>query len=140
MKTTLPVILALVFTLSAFSESREEQSFKVYNPSDSNPKEQASSLRPEIYESVKLLIEHLKSPKDQSFIVSDDAYKNLQWRLESLTILSPDIVAAHFTEGHIGVYGIFQRDEKRKRWELKSEFNGIFRERLFDDPTPESED
>ncbi len=112
-----------------------ELPFSVYNSTDSAPKNAVDALKPEIYDDVKILIEHLREPMDPDFIKVEGASKSdLKWRVQNMTILSSDVVAVNFTEGHIEVLAVYVRNRKLNQLDLKTEVHGIFRERFFIDP------
>lgn len=116
-----------------------ELPFAVYNPTDSQPKKLAEELKPEISENVRTLIEFLKEPKDSKFIsLKGVEVVGLKWRVQHVTILSAEVVSVNFTEGHVEVIAIYVRDERERRWDLKAEIGGAFRDRSFRDPDPTS--
>lgn len=102
--------------------------FSVVSPSDSMPLTQS-----EISEEILFLIAHLREPKESEFIASGDAKKALKWRVGELNIVSPEVVAVAFNEGHVVVIGIYVRNHKRRAWDLKAEVNGTFKVRSFSD-------
>ncbi len=130
-------ILALITFLFPGHVVAQEINFKIYNPGDSQPEGLADKLVPYVNESVGKLISHLKEPRESDFISATDAKPTLKWRGERLTIISNDVVAVSYTEGHVGVIGIYVRNEKERRWDLKSEIHGTFRVRSFADPPEE---
>lgn len=111
----------------------------VYNPSDIYPPSYSKEYagKPVIYDFVKPLILAMQKPKDEDFISSPGATRNLKWRLEHFIIISGDIVSARFSEGHVEVIGVFVRNAKGKQWELRTEVGGIFKYRVFDEVTGE---
>ena len=86
------------------------------------------------------LILHLQEPKDGDFISAAGAGAALKWRLQNLTIVSGDVVAASFTEGHIDVIGIFVRNTAKKQWELSTEVGGRFKVQVYDEQTGKPKD
>lgn len=132
--------ILLLFTLSFLSDSTfaGEFPFKVYNPSDAAPREQAETLTPYLTPEVKGLLQPFIEPQDSGFIIGSEGKETLQWRLSNATILSPGLVSLEFTEGHISVFGIYLRNDKEKRWDLHSEVYGKFRDRSVPDIKDES--
>jgi hypothetical protein len=109
--------------------------FPVYNPTDSQPKNAASTLKPEIPESVGNFIRHLTGPKDADFIeTTTPIAPTTKWRVQNLTIITADVVAVNFTEGHVEVVAIFVRNFSEKRWDLKTDIGGTLTQRTFNDP------
>ena len=105
--------------------------FQVFNPSETKvPAEDH-----QIYPHVKTLITHLEGRKKSTFIDSKgEGNPLLFWSIETLTIVSPDLVAVDFSEGHISVIGVYLRDHQKKRWDLVAEVRGTFAERGYMDP------
>ncbi len=129
--------LTLVPFLILSQAVAQEISVRIYNPGDSQPGELAEKIEPNIGEAAGKLISHLKEARESDFIFAAGAKPTLKWRVESLTMLSDDVVAVSFTEGHLEVIGIFVRNHRERRWDLKSEIGGKFRVRSFPDPPEE---
>jgi hypothetical protein len=117
----------------------QEITAKVFNPTDKYPASYSVEYagKPVIYDFMKPLILQLQQDKPSDFISAGDANGTLKWRLQHFTIISGDVVAVNFTEGHVDVIGIFVRDFKEKRWKLATEFGGIFKTRFYDEVTGE---
>lgn len=88
-----------------------------------------------IYDFIKPLILQLQEPKNSDFISAAGAGPTLKWRLQNFTIISGDVVAANFSEGHIEVIGIFVRNTAKKQWELSTEVGGSFKIQVYDEHT-----
>jgi len=135
-------ITLLIITLFAFTRVSNCQDIKVkvFNPSDEYPSTYSPEFagKPMIYDFVKPLVLELQQPKDSDFISAAGAGANLKWRLESVTIISPDLVAVSFTEGHVIVIGVFVRNTVKNEWELSTEVGGHFATRVYDEVTGES--
>jgi len=128
----------VVFSLSGFMAFGQEITAKVFNPTDVYPPTDSPELagKPVVYDSMKPLIRMLQDPKDSDFISAGDASANLKWRLQHFTILSGDVAAVNFSEGHVDVIGVFVRNHARKQWELTTEAGGRFKTRVYaDEPT-----
>lgn len=132
---TMSAMIRLLLPIMVLSGSlfAGEFPFPVHNPSDSSPSKQAEELVPYVHPQVKSLLEHFSKPRDSDFISESQGKPDLKWRVDRATILSSNLVAIDFTEGHIQVFGIFLRNDKEKRWDLHSEVYGKFRERSFAD-------
>ena len=132
-----PVLASLVISLSW--GHGQEITVKVFNPTDKYPASYSAEYagKPVIYEFMKPLILQLQQEKPSDFISAADATKTLKWRLQHFTIISGDVVAVNFTEGHVDVIGIFVRDVDEKQWKLATEVGGHFRTRVYDERTGE---
>ena len=132
-------LLPLIIVLATFAlpSSGQDITAKVFNPTDVYPPSYSPELagKPVIYDFIKPLILHFQEPKNSDFISATGAGANLKWRLQNFTIISGDIVAANFTEGHIDVIGVFVRNTAKKQWELSTEVGGRFVTRIYDEPT-----
>ncbi len=77
------LVMVLVGMLLTIAAHGEEYPFKVYNPSDLYPKGSLLEGKPRIDENVKVLLDHLKDPKDQEFITTrrggDMPLSDLKW-------------------------------------------------------------
>ncbi len=125
----------VAFSLSCFVAFGQEITAKVFNPNDVYPATYSPELAgmPVIYDSMKPLIRKLQDPKDSDFISAGDASTNLKWRLQHFTIISGDVAAVNFTEGHVDVIGVFVRNHAKKQWELTTEVGGRFKTREYAD-------
>jgi hypothetical protein len=128
----------VAFSLSSFMAFGQEITAKVFNPTDVYPATFSPELagKPVIYDSMKPLIRKLQDPKNSDFISGGDASTNLKWRLQHFTIISGDVAAVNFTEGHVDVIGVFVRNHAKNQWELTTEVGGRFKTRVYaDEPT-----
>jgi hypothetical protein len=128
----------LTFVLSNLLAWGQDITAKVFNPTDVYPATYSPGLagKPVIYDSMKPLIQKLQDPKDSDFISAAGAAPNLKWRLQHFTIISEDVAAVNFTEGHVDTIGIYVRNRAKKQWELKTEVGGHFKTRVYtDEPT-----
>ncbi len=134
----IPLIVSVV--ISSSSSHGQEITAKVFNPTDVYPPSYSPELagKPVIYDFMKPLILQLQQAKPGDFISAAGAKDTLKWRLQHFTIISGDIVAVKFTEGHIDVIGIFTRNTAKKQWELATEVGGRFKTRIYDEITGES--
>ena len=123
------------YMLSGFLALGQDITAKVFNPSDVYPATYSPELvgKPVIYDSMKPLIRKLQEPQDSDFISATDATAKLKWRLQHFTIISGDVAAANFTEGHVDVIGIFVRNHAKKQWEVTTEVGGRFKVRVYAD-------
>ena len=129
--------LSVVFAALTSLGWGQEIKAKVFNPTDVYPSSYSPELagKPVIYEFMKPLILQLQEPKDSDFISAAGAGATLKWRLQNFTIVSEDVVAANFTEGHIDVIGIFVRNTAKKQWELSTEVGGRFKVQVYEEQT-----
>ena len=131
--------LSLIIGLAALASPGlgQEITAKVFNPTDVYPPSYSPEFagKPVIYDFIKPLILQLQEPKDGDFISAAGAGAALKWRLQNFTIVSGDVVAANFTEGHIDVIGIFVRNTAKKQWELSTEVGGHFKVHVYDEQT-----
>jgi hypothetical protein len=131
--------LSLIIALAALASPvfGQEIAAKVFNPTDVYPPSYSPEFagKPVIYDFVKPLILQLQEPKDNDFISAGGAKATLNWRLQIFIIVSGDVVAANFTEGHIEVIGIFVRNTAKKQWELSTEVGGRFKVHVYDEQT-----
>jgi hypothetical protein len=125
----------VAFSLSSIMVFGQEITAKVFNPTDVYPATYSPELagKPVIYDSMKPLIRKLQDPKESDFISAGDASPNLKWRLQHFTIISGDVAAVNFTEGHVEVIGVFVRNHAKKQWELTTEVGGRFKTRVYAD-------
>lgn len=125
---TKTLILALIGVAMLSIAQADDLPFRVVSPSNSKPQ-----TKTDVSGETLTLVAHLREPKESDFIVSGDPTKALKWRVEHMNIVSADVVAVVFTEGHIVVIGIYVRNYKDRAWELKAEVNGTFKVRRFSD-------
>ncbi len=125
---TKPLILAIIGMAMLSVAQADDLPFPVFNPTKSKtlPKNDVSA-------EILTLVAHLREEKESNFIVSGDATKALKWRVGHMNILSANVVAVVFDEGHVDVIGIYVRNYKDRAWELKAEINGTFKVRSFSD-------
>lgn len=130
----------VVLSLSSLIALGQDITAKVFNPADIYPATYSPELagKPVIYDSMKPLIRKLQDPMVSDFIAADGAGPKLMWRLQHFTIISGDVAAANFTEGHVDVIGIFVRNHLKKQWELTTEVGGRFKTRVYADEPTES--
>ena len=64
---------------------------------------------------------------------------NRKWFVSKVMVILHDLAAVEFSEGHIGIVGIYRRHSKPDRWDLVFEVGGVFSERSYPDP-PKPED
>ena len=127
------------FSLSSLIAFGQEITAKVFNPADMYPATYSPerARKPVIYDSMKPLIRKVQEPKVSDFIAADGATPNLKWHLQHFTIISGDVAAVNFTEGHVDVIGIFVRNHAKKQWELTTEVGGRFKTRVYVDAPAE---
>jgi hypothetical protein len=125
----------VAFSLSSIIAFGQEITAKVFNPTDVYQATHSPELaaKPVIYDSMKPLIWKLQDTKDSDFISAGDASANLKWWLQHFTIISEDVAAVNFTEGHVDVIGVFVRNHAKKQWELTTEVGGRFKTRVYAD-------
>ena len=99
----------------------------------SNPKlEEHYALHPDRVEGpLKILVDNTKELKAPEFISARDANKNLQWRVSSIIVISADVVAIKYNEGHVEVIGIYTWDHSHNQWIVATEHGGTIRERAY---------
>lgn len=99
----------------------------------SDPKlEEFYTLHPDRVEGpLKILVDNTKEPKDPEFISARDATKDLKWRVSSIIIISGEVVAINYNEGHVQVIGIYFWDANHKQWVVSTEHGGVLRERAY---------
>ncbi len=129
----------VVLSLSSLIAFGQDITAKVFNPADVYPSTYSPELagKPVIYDSMKPLIRKLQDPKGGDFIAADGAGPKLNWRLQHFTIISGEVAAANFTEGHVEVIGVFVRNPAKKQWELTTQVGGRFKIRVYADESPE---
>ena len=123
------IMLSLITVVGA-----EDTPFRVSTPNESSNRKAVAHIKPEISGDLSILIDHLREPKDYSFIVSGDAKAPLKWRVEYMTVISQELVAICYTEGHVEVFAIYARNHKDKSWDLKSQIHGTISVKSFVDP------
>ena len=129
------VFIGLVISCS--SSPGQEITVKVFNPTDVYPPSYSPEFagKPVIYDFMKPLILQLQQAKPGDFISAAGAKDTLKWRLQHFTIISAEVVAVKFTEGHVIVIGIFTHNTTKKQWELATEVGGQFKTKIYDEIT-----
>jgi hypothetical protein len=116
-----------------------EFTVKVFNPSDESPRASPDGVvsKPVVYDHMKPLIRHLQEVKPPDFIKAAGAKETLSWRIQHINIISENVLAAKFTEGHIEVIGIFVHNAEKDQWDLATEIGGSFKTKVYDETTGE---
>lgn len=128
MKSPAHILIILIAAITCVAEA---QNSRIQIPSD--PKlEELYALHPDRIENpLKILIDNTKEPKNHEFISASGATKNLKWRASSIIIVSPEVVAIKYDEGHIQVVGIYTWNSEHKQWVVSTEYGGTLRERAY---------
>ncbi|MEM7386052.1 MAG: hypothetical protein AAF514_14020, partial [Verrucomicrobiota bacterium] len=131
MKYLLSLSLSAILTLATgFSDEPAEQPPRHIDLT--------TEIAPDVPPSIAALLSVLGPTREPAFIESKwSRGQNLEWMLESITIVSDTVVRALFTEGHEEVIGVFKRDEEKKAWRLIKEEDGHFARKTYPDPKVE---